>query len=110
MPTENTQEQHVTISRLVAGGDGESRFEDHAIDYNTALGPLRQTAAIPATSICFHWLPAEFASDFRAMIRPCLIMVIEGAASVEAGSGEARVFHPGDLLEVTDCNDYGHDV
>ena len=110
MPTENTQEQHVTISRLVAGGDGESRFKDHAIDYDTALGPLRQTAAIPTTSICFHWLPTDFASDFRAMIRPCLIMVIGGAASVEAGSGEARVFHPGDLLEVTDCNDYGHDV
>jgi hypothetical protein len=30
------------------------------IAYDTALGPLRQTATRPATAICFHWLPADY--------------------------------------------------
>ena len=110
MPIETTQEQHVTIARLVTGGDGESQFEDHTIAYDTALGPLRQTAAVPATAICFHWLPADYASDFQAVARPRLIMVIEGGATVEAGSGEARIFRPGDVLEATDCKGRGHAV
>jgi len=110
MPIETTQAQHVTIARLVTGEDGESRFEDHTIAYDTALGPLRQTAAVPATAICFHWLPADYATDFQAVARPRLIMVIDGAATVEAGSGEARIFCPGDLLEAIDCSGRGHSV
>ena len=110
MPNENAQEQHVAIARLVAGGDGESRFEDHTVPYDTALGPLRQTAAFPATAIAFHRLPADYTSDFQAMARPRLIMIIDGAATVEAGSGEARIFRPGDVLEATDCKGRGHAV
>jgi len=104
----HTQERHVVVSRLVDGGDGESRFEDDVISYTKTLGPLRQTAAIPAMAISFHWRPAGYTSDFRPMPGRRIVLVTQGAAEVLAGNGEARMFRPGDVLEALDCEGRGH--
>ena len=106
----NTQTQHVALSRLVAGDDGESCFEDDVISYTSNLGPLRQTATVPVTAISFHSWPADYASGFRPAVRRRIVLVTKGTAEVLAGSGEVRTFRPGDVLETLDCEGRGHIV
>lgn len=110
MRSTNIPEQHVPVCRLVDGADGECRFDDAAIGYTTNLGPLRLTTIIPATAISFHWRSAGFVSEIHPTVRRRVILITEGAAEVTVGSGEARVFRPGDVLEALDCEGSGHVV
>jgi hypothetical protein len=103
---DNTIGEHVAVSRLVSGG-GSGRFEDITLPYDNALGPLRQSSNIEAWAISFHWWPAGFSGELAASAGGKVVLMLEGAATVDAGDGESRAFQPGDVLEL--APGVGHD-
>lgn len=96
---DNTDGRHVAISRLTGGRSEASRFEDMFLAYDEALGPLRQSVAIEASGIAFHWWPGDHVGLIGHAAGPRIILLMEGAAEVEADDGERRIFHPGGVLE-----------
>lgn len=98
----------VSLTAIVAGPDGESRFADETRDYAATSGPLRVTGKTPATAISFRWAPGDFEFDFHPAPRRRLVVVTDGALEVTASDGEARLFRRGDLLEVRDISGRGH--
>jgi hypothetical protein len=97
---DNTAGEHVIVSRLVAGDDGRSRFENAFLPYDQVLGPLRQSTTIEASSICFRAWPGDHTGTLGSKSAPSVILVLEGSAKVESGRGESRRFTQGDVLEI----------
>lgn len=98
---ENTEGQHVVVSRLVDGGGGQSQFEDVILAYDQALGPLRQSVTIDATWICFRAWSGNYVGSLGPKPVPSVILVLEGRVEVEIVGGESRTFRQGDVLEIT---------
>jgi hypothetical protein len=111
MPDEvrNTVGDHVVVNRLFRGEDGRSRFEDVSHAYDQVLGPLRQSQIIEASKIGFHWWPGDFAGSFGLASGQFVVLMLEGATKVESQDGEARVFRPGDVLELA-SGDVEHSI
>jgi hypothetical protein len=85
-----------------SAGDESAHDEDKpaaTLAYDQALGPLRQSTVIETSSICFHWWPGDFEGAVANATRGQVLMVTDGAAEVESGAGEKRIFRPGDILE-----------
>jgi hypothetical protein len=110
MDVKNTVGDHVVVSRLVAGDDGRGRFLDVTQPYDQVLGPLRQSQAIEASRVSFHWWPLDFAGGFTETRGQYVVLMLEGAARVESGDGEARVFRPGDVLDLDGAGIAGHRI
>lgn len=98
----------VHVVATVSDDDGTTRFVDEAVPYAGNAGPLRLTPARPATSLSFRWTPAGFDFDFHPAPRRRLVLLLEGALEISLRSGEARVFRPGDILEIRDTHGEGH--
>lgn len=98
----------VRLQVTVTEPDGTTRFEDEVLPYITEGGPFRMTAPMPATGISFRWTPGAFDFDFHPAPRRRLVLVTESALEITAGSGETRVFRPGDILSIRDTWGQGH--
>ena len=105
---DNTIGQHVAFAQLIDAGSEPSRFIDRTLPYDRSLGPLRQSDPIDATSICFRWWPANFTGAFNCRVGKHVILVSEGAVSVQSGNEETRTFRPGDVLELTQHDRQDH--
>ncbi|MDG2286665.1 MAG: hypothetical protein P8N43_14245 [Alphaproteobacteria bacterium] len=101
---DNTDGAHVIISRLVDGNDGLGHFEDATVPYDQALGPLRQSTVIDASSIAFWLWSGDFVGDFSHSPAARIVLILEGVATVYSGAGESRDFKPGDVLELAQRN------
>lgn len=101
-------ESAVRIQVTVTDPDGSTRFADEYIPSAQDNGPLFLTEPVSASSISFRWTPAGFDFDFHPAPRRRLVMVTEGALEITVGSGESRVFRPGDILSIRDTWGQGH--
>jgi hypothetical protein len=101
---DNTDGAHVIVSRLIDGKDGLSHFEDATLPYDQALGPLRQSTVIDASTIGFWLWPGDFTGGFPQSPATRIVLILEGKATVESGTGESRDFKPGDVLELAQRN------
>ncbi len=88
--------------------DGRTRFIDQTIPFVGQEGPLKVTAPLPATSMSFRWTPGDFHFDFHPAPRRRLVLVTSGGLEITVGSGEVRVFRPGDILSIRDTWGQGH--
>ena len=89
---DNTSGQHVAFTQLIEGGSGPSRFENRTLHYDRSLGPLRQSETIDATAICFRWWPADFSGTFNNAAGKRVILVTEGAVTVQSEMARAGRF------------------
>lgn len=98
----------VAVSRVVAGHDGASQFEDVVVPYSGPGNPLVMTEVFPATAISFRWTPGTYEFDFHPAPRRRLIILLEGRLEITVGDGSARQFSVGDVVEVADTTGKGH--
>lgn len=97
---------HIHVART--DPDGQTHFDDETIPFTDQEGPLRVTAPLPATSISFRRTPGDFRFDFHRASRRQLVLVTSGGLEITVGSGETRVFRPGDVLSLRDTWGQGH--
>jgi len=102
----NEDQVHLQITECAP--DGTTRFVDEYIPYTGNSGPLRVTEPWPATSMSFRWTPGDFDFDFHPAARRRLVLVTEGGLEITVGTGESRVFTPGDVLSIRDTWGQGH--
>ena len=88
--------------------DGQTRFIEETIPFVGQEGSLKVTSPLPATSISFRETPGDFHFDFHQASRRQLMLVTSGGLEITVGSGETRVFRPGDVLSLRDTWGQGH--
>ena len=97
---------HIHVTRT--DPDGQTHFDDETLPFTGGEGPLKVTSPLPATSISFRRTPGDFGFDFHKASRRQLVLVTSGGLEITVGSGETRVFRPGDVLSLRDTWGQGH--
>jgi hypothetical protein len=97
------------VTRIYTGDDGESHFEDVALDLADlgGIGAMSKPRAVK--SISFRETGADYDLDFHnAPRRQFVTMLSGGRVEIETGLGEKRVLGPGDVLLAEDTTGRGH--
>jgi quercetin dioxygenase-like cupin family protein len=95
------------ITRIYAGDDGQSHFQD--LDIPEDLTQRRATTdAIDAERVAFGLSPALPMQDWHHAPRRQLVAVLSGALEIEVAGGEKRRFNPGDCFIADDLAGRGH--
>jgi quercetin dioxygenase-like cupin family protein len=97
-----------SYTRLYAGADGESHFEDVTLPAQ-AQGAVFVAEPIALSSMIMRDVigTGPDAVPHNAPRRQ-FIVHLEGSVEVEASDGERRVFGPGDVVLVEDLEGRGH--
>ena len=96
---------------VLVDAQGKSYFldgEDRMTSASGTSGEPLQTAPVPAKKASFMHLPTGFASTWHNAPVPIYLIVLQGAMTVEAGSGEHRTFKAGDVILFGDHTGQGH--
>ena len=96
------------VTRLYAGKDGESHFEDIKIPLSVKRGIGQQSEIIEATGMMFIESTSSRQIDWHNAPRRQFIINLEGEREVEIGDGTRRILKPGDILLAEDTTGHGH--
>jgi hypothetical protein len=101
------------VTRLYAGQDGESHFEEIDIDSELRTSPTGVVAQVSPPLELTHLALREVvteASDTEPHVAPesLLIVTLTGTAEVTVSDGETRIFGPGSAVLVQDTFGKGH--
>jgi len=98
----------IRITRLYAGADGESHFQDLEIAVSDAgaLGSLSSPSAV--SSIVFRRSPVGYVYDWHTAPRRQYVILLAGESEVEIGDGTKRRFGPGSIILAEDTTGHGH--
>ena len=96
------------ITRLYAGEDGQSHFQDLEVDTvsHGDVGALSE--AHPATGVIFRENSGDYDYDWHTAPARQYVVMLEGSVEVEIGDGTRRRFGPGDVLLAEDTTGRGH--
>jgi hypothetical protein len=78
------------ITRLFAGEDGKSQFEDFEISLDDAGEIGRLSERYPVRDLIFRENDSTYDYDWHRAPQRQYIVMLEGMVEVEAGSGEIR--------------------
>jgi len=100
-------EKYIKITRLYAGADGESHFEDIEIslDNKDACGHLSHL--INARGMILRETVSDFNFGWHTVPQRLYVIGLEGEVDIEVGDGSKRVFKPGDVLLAEDTTGRG---
>ncbi len=98
----------ITVTRLYAGDDGESHFQDIEIPLSDrgTIGQLSEQQA--ATGVIFRTTPPDYAYDWHTAPQRQYVILLNGSVEVEVGDGTTRRFGPGSILLAEDTTGHGH--
>ncbi len=98
----------MNVTRLFAGSDGESHFEDLFIHLKDGgeIGALSDV--YPVSGMMLRENPGDYNYDWHPAPRKQYIVMLEGMLVVRVSDGEERTFSPGDILLVEDTSGKGH--
>lgn len=96
------------IVKLYTNVDNQSQFIE--IDSGkTTLHELGQySEKYPVTGLIFRDFEPGTEFNWHNAPQPQYIIYLEGEIEIEVGSGEKRIFKPGDVLLATDLTGKGH--
>ena len=96
------------LTRIYTGDDGESHFSDEEIPLKDQghVGQFSEWAK--ATGVLFRAVQGDYNYDFHCAPRRQYIVNLTGSVEIEVGSGDKRVFGPGDIMLVEDTHGHGH--
>ena len=102
-----------TYVRIHADDNGESHFEDVAIEFSEAdfappAPPAFVSGSIDASKTMFFSAPAGWDGAWHPAPKRQFMAVLKGEFEVEVSDGETRVFVPGDLVLLEDLTGKGH--
>jgi hypothetical protein len=103
----------VNYTRIYAGPDGESHFEDSdiALDelpYAPPAPPYFVSQATPASAVAFTVLPAGWHGDWHPSPRLQWWFQLAGELEVRTSDGDSRHFGAGAIVRVEDTTGRGH--
>ena len=96
------------IVRIYSGADGESHFEDLAVEFpqDGALG--RISKMVPARGVLFREVDGDYDLDFHNAPRRQYVVNLTGSVDIEIGDGTCRRLGPGSILLAEDTTGRGH--
>jgi hypothetical protein len=95
------------VTRIFAGDDGESHFEDLEYDLH-ATGSGMLSEVISTTGMILRETPADYNLDFHPAPRRQFIVNLDAAVEIEVGDGSKRVIGPGEIFLAEDTTGHGH--
>ena len=96
------------ITRVYAGEDGESHFEDLEVALEDR-GPVgRLSELVGATGILFRETDGDYALGFHNAPRRQYVINLVGSVEIEVGDGRKRRLGPGEILLAEDTTGRGH--
>ena len=96
------------LIHLYTGDDGESHFEDRAMDLPKVAGTAQQSPTLQATTVMFEESPPGSSLDWhRAPVRQYVI-TLSGTLEFETRLGEKFTLAPGTILFAEDTKGGGH--
>lgn len=96
------------ITRVYAGDDGESHFDDVDILLRDAGSIGRLSVRHPVKDIIFRENDADYDYDWHHAPQRQYIVLLDGEIEIETSDGEKRRFAGGDILLVEDTTGRGH--
>jgi hypothetical protein len=94
--------------RIYADADGESHFEDVAVEMGGQARGSELSEMYPAVGVIFRRSPADQFIDWHPAPRRQFVVTLSGAAEVEASDGEVRHIGPGTVMLAEDVTGKGH--
>jgi hypothetical protein len=96
-------------TRLYAGSDGETHFEDLEMAAPNRPGSGEQSAVLPAKAFQVQRTVGESSvSDWHTAPRRQYIIQLSAGTEREVSDGEVRQFGPGTIILVEDTTGKGH--
>jgi uncharacterized cupin superfamily protein len=95
------------IARIYTRDDNKSHFDEIEIE----IEPVRANLVsefFPATGVIFRETGGDYDYDFHNAPRRQYVVNLDGAVEITVGSGESRIFGPGDVFLAEDTDDQGH--
>jgi len=97
------------ITRLYAGSDGESHFEDLEVELEDQGSVGRLSELVPTRGVVFRVTGTDYDYAWHnAPQRQYIVMLSGGGVEIEIGDGTVRQFHAGDILLAEDTTGRGH--
>ncbi len=106
----------VKFPMIHADAEGGTHFGvKEFAERDVALGPPPNPAGRmgdfgAVTTMCSFFVPAGTSAPAHNAPQPYVVIVLSGEAEVVTSDGEARRFHPGDLLFCDDLTGKGHET
>lgn len=94
--------------RIYADADGESHFEDVAVEMSGLARGSELSEMYPAVGVIFRRSPADQFIDWHPAPRRQFVVTLSGEAEVEASDGEVRRIGPGTVMLAEDITGKGH--
>jgi len=103
----------VKYTRIYAGPDGESHFEDLDIElqevaYAPPAPPFSVSDATPASAVAMTTLPPGWYGDWHPTPRLQWWFQLGGELEVQTSDGDTRHFASGAIVRVEDTTGRGH--
>ena len=96
------------VTRVYTDSNGDSRFEDVSIRLHEAGEIGKLSEAVPAKSIIFREVEADYDYNFHNAPQKQYLILIDGSIEIETSLGEKRQFTAGDVLLLEDTEGKGH--
>lgn len=99
------------VTRVYAGKDGKSHFEDIDIPMKSSNMPSREhSETMKATGMFFSVTSGDWFMDFHKGPKRQYILILEGQVDVGVGGdgGSVRRFSQGDVISIEDTTGQGH--
>ena len=96
------------IVRVFTGPDGQSHFEDIAVELHDLGAAGRISTTWPSSGVQFRDVAGDYFLDFHVAPRRQLVVNLTGSVELEIGSGERRTLEPGSILLAEDTTGQGH--
>jgi hypothetical protein len=96
------------VTRIHAGSDGETHFEDVEIPLREAGRIGRLSERFSAKAVIFRETAADYDYDWHPAPERQYIVLLDGEIEIMVGDGETRRFRGGDVLLVEDTEGRGH--
>ncbi len=95
-------------TRIYAGPDGNSHFEDVDVPLNKGRGDQQVSELVEGAGIVFRVSGRAYDLDWHPGSRRQFVITLEGEGDVVASDGTTRRFGPGDIMLADDMNSKGH--
>ena len=96
------------ITRIRAGADGATRFDEVEIPLAGAGEIGRLSKPFPADAVIFRETGADYDYDWHPAPARQLVILLDGEIEIEVGCGEVRRFGGGEVLLLEDTSGRGH--
>jgi hypothetical protein len=96
------------ITRLYTGTDDRSHFEEIEVPFESREDFGLFTIPEPAKAFFFREIPPDWKYEWHNVVCREYVVMISGEAEIEVGSGDVRLFRPGDVLLAEDMTGQGH--